>query len=1466
MPHRNKTELIPPPARHSSLQTLAEDDEEDGSEFPIQPYTPFRTRPSFASTPPSSSRASKHGGGSNRKSNAANAPKPARTTVFTHFNSRYRRTDEDDPYYFSGQNPDMEESDDDDGVAHPRGVRPSANGPVLDTVAGGLNGVGVLDTLSDDEHIEPKTAEDMARLEWQTMLVSVLNGDVLRSEKTRIGRVLESYEAQRINRLELWQELRAKPRGRTVEQEKEILEERRRRMVPPLIEEIMNFRVAGPLDVSEQQHRISTAQSTSPALRSYSSSDPSPLKQVASLLRRWDGAEALYPNLKAMRQDQPECGSEKFIQRLDTLNTWFTVINAIRRSIDNLKNLTGSESLDVSSPHPDNSHFEIPLDKRHAASSSALQQNQSGDRPQQETSTFVERILKEDGLQRTFERGALVDLHGHVHNARYLYLNYSEPLREMNLPSFTEELVTIISFPTRLMERVLRVRLDTAKQMIEQAAAAAAKEDKTTRERANVLSVDQLMEDFHLAIGLACTLKNDYEGLIQPDNEGLWNLPPCIGTEYEDAILLALRFFFKLIHQKLKSAHRGIYFKETELLETQWRILEEVTIATKGGGLLVAEHVCSLTNKLILRVISSFQGQIKFPAYAIANGRSANMPPKSMADSGRNNNKLQEGTAEDKIRWFSKVLEGVRLRHRKLQRYSRLLLSRFGNSAEYTLDGVATTEFVNGLVGTEHFLVYTEYYESQGIYIIGDPSLYNSPDSVRQMLWRAFRTQRRNPANLNLPAPEESEDGLDSEEYADTDEGQYLLVITPQDNFVWSGVVLVLSMPEVQLDMEDNRARLIASSAARLPLAKQKFAAYFVDEDEELEEDEEFEPPLQVISEQQAHLPPVNRELKKIARATQKLAEVIVDSVHEVKEILASVPGAQEVTENWFMYASEHGQAALRSTDHTGQLRLSRLLTKLSISWVAFICDDCDPSDRKTFRWAVNALEFAMVRTRGTNILQLSEEDFKTLQQKVASCMTLLVSHFDILGARSSYEEREKEKERQKEESVRFDEGGGSIRLGETDDPQDGTEGSLFATTDRSVRGFFDRVMRGLQETDKAREAIDVEQHIAGRVLMNETVEDDTLAFLASTASKTQIRWQQGRFIAAGAFGSVYLAMNLETGNVMAAKEIRFKNSTSLSTLYQQVKDELAVMEILEHPNIVQYYGLEVHRDKVYIFEEYCSGGTLTQLLESGRIEDETVVKIYTMQMLEGLMYLHSMGVVHRDIKPDNILLDHNGILKLVDFGAAKILTKTKGSLAIGRSLYMPVPSAPSGPPGPPGMPMNSLTGTPMYMSPEVIKSDRRSRKGAMDIWSMGCVVLEMVTGRKPWSNLDNEWAIMFHIGIATQHPPLPEPGQLSSMGIDFIRQCLSIDGMKRPTAVELYEHPWMIDFREELRSFEEDHPTDLPPTPSLVNSSVRTEFSEMASDAAKAMSPGTREKIYDTGLISPPGPFSEALSAPEDL
>jgi mitogen-activated protein kinase kinase kinase len=153
--------------------------------------------------------------------------------------------------------------------------------------------------------------------------------------------------------------------------------------------------------------------------------------------------------------------------------------------------------------------------------------------------------------------------------------------------------------------------------------------------------------------------------------------------------------------------------------------------------------------------------------------------------------------------------------------------------------------------------------------------------------------------------------------------------------------------------------------------------------------------------------------------------------------------------------------------------------------------------------------------------------------------------------------------------------------------------------------------------------------------------------FLASSSSNIAIRWQQGRFIGAGAFGSVYLAVNLDSGSLMAVKEIKFQELSGLPNLYSQIKDELGVMEMLHHPNVVEYYGIEVHRDKVYIFEEYCQGGSLAALLEHGRIEDEGIIQVYTMQMLEGLAYLHSQGIVHRDIKPDSEFEDLLYILHL---------------------------------------------------------------------------------------------------------------------------------------------------------------------------------------------------------------------------
>lgn len=237
--------------------------------------------------------------------------------------------------------------------------------------------------------------------------------------------------------------------------------------------------------------------------------------------------------------------------------------------------------------------------------------------------------------------------------------------------------------------------------------------------------------------------------------------------------------------------------------------------------------------------------------------------------------------------------------------------------------------------------------------------------------------------------------------------------------------------------------------------------------------------------------------------------------------------------------------------------------------------------------------------------------------------------------------------------------------------------------------------------------------------------------------------------------------------------------------------------------------------------------------------------------MLQGLQYLHSKGVEHRDVKPDNILLGANSVLKYVDFGAAKVIIKGNRTMAKTRAIR----GGTGGDAGP--AVMNSLAGTPMYLAPEVIKGGAGAL-GAADIWSMGCVVLEITTGRKPWSNLDNEWAIMFHIGIATQHPPLPDPGQMSDLGIDFIQQCLTIDPNSRPTASELMHHPW-LSLMMELTMQPEQSPI-ASSVPSLLTT-TNSDFQSLDSATTFDLTPQS-ERLPSGELLQPSQFSSEAPSA----
>ncbi|KAI9462319.1 kinase [Lactarius psammicola] len=1232
--------------------------------------------------------------------------------IFTQFLMRYGsgsgsedpRNDSDSQYFQRGPNQPVDTGDSDE----------EDFGRTLLDSSGDVR--DIFSSLLESESIEPETPEDRERLEWQTMLASVLDGDVLKSEKTRIAVALATSgeEQDRYNH-NLWLGIRAKIMGTDEEEERKRVEDLRLRTVDPAINEVLTFR-ARDLESGDDPGAIA-------------------LQQVDEVLRHLD-----------------------IVHTLDALITWSTIFTSLRRQINVLRKWTGSETLDVTAPI---TNAESPLGARYTP----------GD-----NGPVAGRAMKEESIQMTFAKGFMTTVHSLIGASRDAQVNLAHLLRKMNLPSFERELVPLISFPTQLALASLRVRLDYAQKLKEPA----------------IIIIDQMIDDLKLNIGIACTLKRQYEAFLSPDPGGNWNLPPCISDNYDTVVLDALSFFFKLIHWKLKSGAKDIYFKETDLIESQWPTFNDVALTVPGGASVVAEQLCALTNKLMVRVTNFFDAQLHLPVSQRPTSGQRRRPGPSVNGYVRAASQ-QDMDDEQMISWYGKILDSVRLRYRKLQRFVRLVFQRYNNSAEYTLEDVPIDLFIAQLVETDHFLVFTQTYEEEGTYIIASRSLRDHPDYIRRMLLEAFHVTEQL-----------EDDGRKIVDIYDLhtefpDEAGYLLILSPRSRFLWNGLVLVLEIPKIDLGLKDDRVRLIADGGQqRLALAKKEFAEVFlaVDEDGELD----IKPALCII-EQQAHLPAVNREMRKINRATNRLAESTIESVHHVRDTLRETSRRQDLLESWYLFASDHGQHAQKYMDRSTLLKFNRSLVKLAISWVSFICDDCDPNERKTFKWAVNALEFTLHRTRN-NILQLPEDQFEMLRQKVASCMTLLISHFDILGARSTFEaskEKEMRGERRQEAPLDAEEIFSSF----------GHNERLAAAgyLDPSINEFWEKTSHALEKLESAMAAVTSEQRMAGRVLDDEKLEDQSAVFLASFSSNISIRWQQGRFIGAGAFGSVYSAVNLDSGSLMAVKEIKFQELAGSPSLYQQIRDELRVMEMLRHPNVVEYYGIEVHRDKVYIFEEYCQGGSLAALLELGRIEDEHIIQVYTMQMLEGLAYLHSKGIVHRDIKPDNILLDHLGVIKFVDFGAAKILARNHRSMLRSRR---PTEGAFGGGLGV-GM-SSSLTGTPMYMSPEVIKNDTSGRHGAMDIWSMGCVVLEFATGKKPWSHLDNEWTIMYHIGVATQHPPLPEPDQLSELGINFIKECLTVDPTRRPSAFELMDHPWMLDFRKALQNYDEAEMTKSSP------------------------------------------------------
>ncbi|XP_029926030.1 mitogen-activated protein kinase kinase kinase 4 isoform X3 [Myripristis murdjan] len=308
----------------------------------------------------------------------------------------------------------------------------------------------------------------------------------------------------------------------------------------------------------------------------------------------------------------------------------------------------------------------------------------------------------------------------------------------------------------------------------------------------------------------------------------------------------------------------------------------------------------------------------------------------------------------------------------------------------------------------------------------------------------------------------------------------------------------------------------------------------------------------------------------------------------------------------------------------------------------------------------------------------------------------------------------------------------------------------------------MEAVRRSIRTFEEKRYAMMKQRNIIGQVCHTPKSYDNVMHV---GLRKVTFKWQRGNKIGEGQYGKVYTCINVDTGELMAMKEIRFQPNDHKTI--KETADELKIFEGIKHPNLVRYFGVELHREEMYIFMEYCDEGTLEEVSRLGL--QEHVIRLYSKQITTAINVLHEHGIVHRDIKGANIFLTSSGLIKLGDFGCSVKLKNNTHTM--------------------PGE-VNSTLGTAAYMAPEVITRAKGEGHGrAADIWSLGCVLIEMVTGKRPWHEYEHNFQIMYKVGMGHK-PPIPE--KLSTEGKDFLGHCLESEPKRRWTASMLLDHPFV--------------------------------------------------------------------------
>ncbi|CAG9324653.1 unnamed protein product [Blepharisma stoltei] len=261
------------------------------------------------------------------------------------------------------------------------------------------------------------------------------------------------------------------------------------------------------------------------------------------------------------------------------------------------------------------------------------------------------------------------------------------------------------------------------------------------------------------------------------------------------------------------------------------------------------------------------------------------------------------------------------------------------------------------------------------------------------------------------------------------------------------------------------------------------------------------------------------------------------------------------------------------------------------------------------------------------------------------------------------------------------------------------------------------------------------------------------------------IRWKQGELLEEDSNSKLYQCLNIETGEIMAVKTIILhSNSEDPIREFEIIRNQYQIIKELDHPNILKYYQSELSNDQkmINIIQEFIPSGSIANLIQKYEKIEESIIRIYAKQILKALSCLHNSEIIHGGLRSSHIMITESGNIKLSGFQNSRKLC--------GEIMWK----------------FEDTAENPFCVAPEILQNKEISLLA--DIWSFGCLVLEMTTGKPPYSDFSKDPKEALKIIRDTEQ--LPNIPQTISMSLQsLIKSCLQRSPILRPKASQLLKH-----------------------------------------------------------------------------